>query len=147
MEHAAAHRAMLRGRGMLATLELCSRYWECVFDGAQNLRRGALERKSPSCSPAPVIWLSVSMPQWRKAELRGIGDVGGGSVAVLENPFAILLERGVVGWLCTGATVWTFVVLEEARPGDDVKIQLRDAETYDENAHGTISSLRPATRR
>ena len=63
-----------------------------------------------------MIWMSVVPRQWRKVELRGIGGPGGGSLAVVVNPFESALRRGNQGRLCTGKSVWSdeFLIKRQA---------------------------------
>jgi hypothetical protein len=86
-----------------------------------------------------MIWMSLSLPQWRRARLVAIGGLGGGSLATVENPFATALARGARGHLCTGPTVWSFVVIDGGQPSDVTTIELSGAEPYDRTAHGAVS--------
>jgi hypothetical protein len=90
-----------------------------------------------------MIWLSVEPRVWTKAELRRVGAGKGDGVAVVVNPFPIALGRGQRGRLCTGPSVWTFVVAEETAPGEDVVLELRDHEVYDERRHGALRDRDP----
>jgi hypothetical protein len=82
-----------------------------------------------------MIWLSLSLPGWRKAKIYSVGRRGGGSVVMVENPFSQPLARGATGVLCTGTTVWTFVVLE---PGGVLTLELDGGEAYDAKRHGAL---------
>jgi hypothetical protein len=85
-----------------------------------------------------MVWLSLSLQGWRRAKIYSVGRRGGGSVVMVENPFAQSLERGATGFLCTGTSVWAFVVLDA---GGVLTLELRGGEAYDAKRHGALERV------
>jgi hypothetical protein len=87
-----------------------------------------------------MLWLSLHAGEWRRAQLHGLGGSRHESVAIVTNPYDGTPRSGLRGRLCTGATVWTcIVVVSEWTPHGSLTLRLEDCEPYDELKHGPLT--------
>jgi hypothetical protein len=85
-----------------------------------------------------MVWVRMTAGSWTRAVVHAIGGALGASSAMIANPTGTRIERGARGELCTGTTVWEFVVATECLPGETLELSLGAGQPYDEAEHGKL---------
>ena len=87
-----------------------------------------------------MVWVRMTSRSWTPAVVHAIGGALGASSAIIANPTGARIDRGARGELCTGTTVWMFVVATECLPGETLEVELGAGSPYDEREHGPLET-------